>query len=614
MKAIYTTATVLLSVLLLAASCGEKDDPTPVDPEQKEEVQPETRTLSFMLPEHSVSGKKAWVAGDQIVVHGEYAAQQVTVTLAAGDISSDGRTATVTVDNLYPYVREDVPSSLYASYPADAVDNLRHCFFYSKFKDTNRPLMAASNGSSDDVFLFVDLCAAITFSVDADVDGFLFFGNKKETVGYGQYQVKITPGTENYLQYATDPILNIEGTIEDGKGVVYIPNGVDLAGGYTLKFKKGEKFVKVMKHTGETKLAHGDVEALGDISSDLQEYVDPFSADVKDLDKEGNANCYIVTESGKYKFLAVKGNSTTSFFEDIDSAAVLWETWNDDAEVTAGSVVKSASYAEDYILIEMPATLHPGNAVVAAYSSEGVIVWSWHIWVPETAIVTMDYGILASEMMDRNLGALVAAQVGEPAPIYSFGLTYQWGRKDPFPGPAAVHSGDNATVAGQALSAMDGAGAVDECKITLEQSIANPTLLGFSQNGSWIIPETDDLWMDSAKTIYDPCPPGYRVPARDKNYPFHASDLTTQPGWSESVDNASFTLGDPVAVFPLAGYRDDYSPAGMAHAYDRAVYWTAYASAEAKTGYYVNVRSPGSKHALSEAGKSRAGSVRCVVE
>ena len=69
--------------------------------------------------------------------------------------------------------------------------------------------------------------------------------------------------------------------------------------------------------------------------------------------------------------------------------------------------------------------------------------------------------------------------------------------------------------------------------------------------------------------------------------PVHSDDLTTKVGWSESVDNAQFTLGDPVAVFPLAGYRDDYGPEDFVHAYDRAVYWTAYASADAKTGYYA---------------------------
>ena len=80
------------------------------------------------------------------------------------------------------------------------------------------------------------------------------------------------------------------------------------------------------------------------------------------------------------------------------------------------------------------------------------------------------------------------------------------------------------------------------------------------------------------KTIYDPCPPGYRVPARDKETLFHSGDLTVAPNWAEG--NNWFTLGDPIAVFPFAGYRDDYSVKKVCHAYDRAVYWTAYASAE----------------------------------
>ena len=233
--------------------------------------------------------------------------------------------------------------------------------------------------------------------------------------------------------------------------------------------------------------------------------------------------------------------------------------------------------------------------------------------MPQTAIVTENYGILAQPMMDRNLGALVAATADAVAPVESFGLTYQWGRKDPFPGPAAVNKSDNAKVAGMQVSQTPGAGDANESKITLEQAIANPTLLGHSKNGDWIDPITNDLWTDSEKTIYDPCPPGYRVPARDKNQPFHSGDLTAAAGWSESTTNFVFTLGSPLAVFPFAGYRDDYGPESMTHAFDRAVYWTAYASADGVTGYYVNVRA-GSKHALGEAGKSRAGSVRCVTE
>ena len=74
--------------VLLAACGGENITPEP-QPEPKPE--PETRTLTFVLPEDG--SKTAWEAGDAIVVHGEYAAEQVTVTLAAGDISSDGKTA-----------------------------------------------------------------------------------------------------------------------------------------------------------------------------------------------------------------------------------------------------------------------------------------------------------------------------------------------------------------------------------------------------------------------------------------------------------------------------------------------------------------------------------------
>ena len=327
------------------------------------------------------------------------------------------------------------------------------------------------------------------------------------------------------------------------------------------------------------------------------------------LSKKGAANSYIVTEAGEYKFWAVKGNSG----EEITPATVevLWETWNNTEEVTPNSVVASVSLSGSYVVFSTPETIKPGNAVIAAKDAAGTILWSWHIWVPATPITTADYGIYGAEMMDRNLGALVPATADDAITVESFGLTYQWGRKDPFVGAGAMGTDGNATVAGVALSVTDGEGAADESKITLEQSIQNPTLLGHTQNKDWLIPFDNTLWQNDVKTMYDPCPPGYRVPARDKEQLFHSGDLTAAPNWAEG--NNWFTLGDPVAVFPFAGYRDDYSVKKVCHAYDRAVYWTAYASAEdGGTAYYVNVRK-GSAHKLTECGKSRAGSVRCVV-
>ena len=330
----------------------------------------------------------------------------------------------------------------------------------------------------------------------------------------------------------------------------------------------------------------------------------------KNLSKKGAANSYIVTEAGEYKFWAVKGNSGIEV--NPATVEVLWETWNNAEEVTANSVVASVSLSGSYVVFSTPETLKPGNAVIAAKDAAGVILWSWHIWVPETEIVTAEYGIYPAPMMDRNLGALVAATADAAAPVESFGLTYQWGRKDPFPGPKAVKSGDNATVAGVAVSTKPGNGTSAESCMTVEETIANPTVLGFTQNGDWLPAELADntLWQNEVKTMYDPCPPGYRVPARDTESAFHSSDLSTATGWNDNAANNWFALGDPLAVFPFAGYRDDYSPGGLTHAYDRGAYWTAYAS-QAPKAYYVNVRS-GSAHARAEAGKSRAGSVRCV--
>ena len=330
----------------------------------------------------------------------------------------------------------------------------------------------------------------------------------------------------------------------------------------------------------------------------------------KNLSKKGAANSYIVTEAGEYKFWAVKGNSGIEV--NPATVEVLWETWNNAEEVTANSVIANVSLSGSYVVFSTPETLKPGNAVIAAKDAGGVILWSWHIWVPATGIVTADYGIYPAPMMDRNLGALVAATADAAAPVESFGLTYQWGRKDPFPGPKAVKSGDNATVAGVAVTTKPGNGTSAESCMTVEEAIANPTVLGFTQNGDWLPAELADntLWQNEVKTMYDPCPPGYRVPARDTESAFHSSDLSTATGWQDNAANNWFALGEPLAVFPFAGYRDDYSPGGLTHAYDRGAYWTAYSSQDAKA-YYVNVRT-GSTHARAEAGKSRAGSIRCV--
>ena len=326
----------------------------------------------------------------------------------------------------------------------------------------------------------------------------------------------------------------------------------------------------------------------------------------EDLSANATANSYIVEKAGDFKFKAVKGNSDESVGA-VESAEILWETWCNDAEVTANSVIADVSVDNGYIYFSTPAELKPGNALIAAKDANGVILWSWHIWIPATKVVSTTHNFWSTPMMDRNLGALVAAKVGEPTPAESFGMSYQWGRKDPFVGPKSPSSGSNATVAGAEVTQID-------ATMTVEESIQNPTVIGHTNDADWLPAPDNTLWQNDVKTIYDPCPAGYKIPARDKTQPL-MDDLSLIAGWAEDAANGYVTFGDPLAVFPVCGYRDDYSPGSFSKVYQRVAYWTSYASADAK-GYLLNIRLAdyGNAHKASEGPKARGGFVRCVAE
>lgn len=611
MKKIYNIA-ILCAVILPLFACNENlVDPVPEVPE----VEPETRTLTFVLPEFTVGEdevapdvlKTAWVAGDQIVVHGEYAKNQVTVTLSADDISEDGKTAVLTVDGLYPYKREDCSSTLYASYPASLVDNLKHCFFYSQFSTSNAQIMAACNNG--DTFEFQNICGILAMSVEGEYDGYTMSTPKKDALGYEFLQVKITDSEQDYKQYVGNPVIQMDGTINDSELLVFLPEGTNMSAGFTVKFKEGDDYTKIFKYTEPVEIIRNAIVNIGDITESIQHYDNPFSSDVKDLDVVGNANCYVIEEAGTYKFKAVYGNESTNYIPDVDSAEILWETWNDASEVTPNSVLASASFAEDFILLSTPETLKPGNALVVAKDANGKILWSWHIWIPETDIVTANFsGIMGVDMMDRNLGALVATSATDTQiDPTSYGMMYQWGRKDPFTAAADFNGESPATYAGVPETLAEG-------QITLEESIADPRLLGHINNGDWCLIPNNEFWADAEKTIYDPCPPGYRVSKKITANPFWSSNLTAQSGWAINVAAGWLQLGSPDAsVFPIAGYRDDYGVDALAKVGIRTLYWTSQASDDAK-GPCADLRSDKGTYVFGSAPKARLGSVRCTVE
>ena len=243
------------------------------------------------------------------------------------------------------------------------------------------------------------------------------------------------------------------------------------------------------------------------VYGDIKEFRINLNMDsVSDLSSPLSANCYIVSHSDLYRFKTVKGNSDESVGE-VAAASVLWETFGTSDAPKPCDLIKSLCYQDGYIAFQTADTFKEGNAVIAAKDADGAILWSWHIWFtdqPEEQV----YFNNAGTMMDRNLGATSAA----PGDAGALGLLYQWGRKDPFLGSSSVSSSKTAastiTWPSYAYAA------------TIEYATANPTtfIAGNSDNYDWCVSDSSSIdntrWTtsDAAKSIYDPCPAGWRVP------------------------------------------------------------------------------------------------------
>ena len=353
-----------------------------------------------------------------------------------------------------------------------------------------------------------------------------------------------------------------------------------------------------------------------------------------DLSKDGSANCYIIpattTAGVQYKFKAVKGNSTESV-GTVATAEVLWETINSATAPEEGSVVAAVEYADGYVFITMPETMQAGNALVGVKDAAGDILWSWHIWVPADAVEAVACSLMGGNILDRHLGALVrpvAWPSAEAVELESFGLFYQWGRKDPFPGPKSLDDyPSKIALTGMQMEKyerkVNEAEGLDEKLPDVAWSIKHPTTYPFKSvwkadkakysQGScdWLEEHVSDLWdKDGKKTIYDPCPVGYRVPQYDNTL---AMWNKTDDNWTFDKANFYFKHADSDVVFPLSGYLDDAG--GSLVLKGRSFIWSAKEYSDASRACGIDVRATeSSKYNGEKTYKARGASVRCVAE
>ena len=233
-----------------------------------------------------------------------------------------------------------------------------------------------------------------------------------------------------------------------------------------------------------------------------------------DLSLDDTANCYMVSTNGCYKFRPVKGNST-DLVTPISSVEVLWESFGTEETPNVGELVSEVTYEEGYIAFKTPEVFKEGNAVIAVKDDSGEILWSWHIWLTDQPQEQVYYNN-AGTMMDRNLGATSAT----PGDVGALGLLYQWGRKDPFLGSASISE----EVEAKSTITWPSAVEADPSNGTIEYATSHPTTFitynwgDYINNYDWYYTgsgSTDNTrWTtyETAKSIYDPCPAGWRVP------------------------------------------------------------------------------------------------------
>ena len=322
-----------------------------------------------------------------------------------------------------------------------------------------------------------------------------------------------------------------------------------------------------------------------------------------DLSADGTANSYIVSASGAYKFKAVKGNSNESV--EAADVKVLWESFGTNVTPSVGDLVSDAQYNDGYISFN--ASSRKGNAVIAAVNSADKILWSWHIWLTDQP-EEHEYFNNAGTMMDRNLGATSAT----PGDVGALGLMYQWGRKDPFLGSSSISEGVIAasTITWPSYVSSDASNG------TIEYATANPTtFIGYNSiNLDWQYNQDNTRWQ-SEKTVYDPCPAGWRVPDGGEDGVWSRTGGISPNCTYDSTNqgmNLSGKLGDASTIwYPASGHRDLYDGSLYNVSYF-GTYWSA--SPNNSNTYTLFFTLGGDLYTTSGSNRAYGQPVRCIAE
>ena len=211
-------------------------------------------------------------------------------------------------------------------------------------------------------------------------------------------------------------------------------------------------------------------------------------------------------------------------------------------------------------------------------------------------------------MMDRNLGATSAT----PGDVGALGLLYQWGRKDPFLGSSRI---GGSTLAKSTIT-WPSAVSSDSSNGTIAYATANPTtfIKSYTNIADWHYASRDNtLWTtsDMAKSIYDPCPAGWRVPDGGRNGIWSKAGFGTTT-YDSTNKGMSFSISSPSTTwYPASGYCY-FNSGGPFEVGRQGYYWSA--SPSSGSAYYLYFYDDGRVYPSDYDGRASGCSVRCIQE
>lgn len=254
-------------------------------------------------------------------------------------------------------------------------------------------------------------------------------------------------------------------------------------------------------------------------------------AGTKDLNAgKGRANCYIVGTNGKYKFNAsYPGNSTLESDKFNLSGAQPYVVW-----ASSTNLISVYPQLSDTGNMQVTTSGKTGNAVVGVRKN-GVTLWSWHIWITETGTVDTFSIEGKATFQSLNLGA-TSSNLSDPK---SYGMYYQWGRKDPFYNSSQFSwkskkrpSVEDAIMHPEwAYANWNGNGTNDAWNLNAYNRNYRDNSWGSFGDKEY---KEDDLPI--AKSKYDPCPYGFRVPTKEE-WPSNPYLYFPRGGYGDKVSN-----------------------------------------------------------------------------